>query len=175
MKVMKVITGDLEENCYIIIKDNDVLIVDPGDDIDLILNEIKDLNLIGILITHYHFDHIGALKDLIKYKNVPIYDYKLKEKEYNIESFNFNIIYTKGHTDDSITFYFKKHKIMFTGDFIFKGTIGRTDLETGNMTNMKSSIDMIKKYDEDIIIYPGHGDSTTLKDEIENNYYFKIS
>ena len=61
---------------------------------------------------------------------------------------------------------------MFTGDFIFKGTIGRTDLKYGNMINMLKSIKKIKEYPDNILIYPGHGDETLLKYEKENNYYF---
>ena len=62
---------------------------------------------------------------------------------------------------------------MFTGDFIFKENIGRTDLETGNMLEMQESLNMIKKYGDDIILYPGHGESTTLGYEKVNNIYFK--
>lgn len=173
MKIVKVITGSLEENCYILIKDNNCLVIDPGDDFDLIKEEIKNYDLLGILITHHHFDHVGALEELIKYKNVPIYDYNLDEKEYDINNFKFKIIKTPGHTNDSITFYFYLDEIMFTGDFIFKESIGRTDLPTGNNLDMMSSIDKIKKYNKNIKLYPGHGDSTTLEYEIENNYFLR--
>ena len=172
MEIKKIITGSLEENCYILINDNNALVVDPGDNIEKIIDKLKGLNLIGILITHYHFDHVGALNDLLEYKNVPIYDYKSEKKEHKIENFVFDIIETKGHKEDSVTFYFKNEQIMFTGDFIFKGTIGRTDLIGGNMNQMMESIKKIKNYDENIILYPGHGDSTTLKEEIQNNYFF---
>jgi len=169
MKVKKLILGPLQTNTYIIEKNGKCLIVDPAYDFNTIKSEIGNLNLVGILITHYHFDHIGALDELIKYYNVPIYDYKSN----NSSSFYFEIIHNPGHTSDSVTFYFKKKQIMFVGDFIFKETIGRTDLETGNMEEMLKSIDMIKKYDNDIILYPGHGSSTTLGYEKTNNFYFK--
>lgn len=172
MKIKRIITGSLEENCYVLIKDNDCLVIDPGDDFYKIKEEIKDLNLVGILITHHHFDHVGALDELLEYKNVKIYDYNLEENEYEFNNFKFNIIKTPGHTSDSITFYFKENNIMFTGDFIFKGTIGRTDLPTGDIEVMEKSIEKIKKYDKDITFYPGHGDNTTLEYEINNNYFF---
>lgn len=172
MKIKKVITGSLEENCYILINNNDCLVVDPGDDISLIIDAIKDYNLLGILITHHHFDHIGALDELLKYKEVEIYDYKSEEKEYSINDFKFKIIKTPGHTSDSITFYFYNENTMFVGDFVFKGTIGRTDLPTGNDTEMVSSIKKIKQYDKDTVLYPGHGEETTIEHEIEYNYYF---
>ena len=63
---------------------------------------------------------------------------------------------------------------MFTGDFLFKETVGRTDLEYGNLNEMKESIKKIKKYDNDIVIYPGHGEKTTLGYEKENNEYFNM-
>lgn len=172
MKIKRIITGSLEENCYVLIIDNSCLVVDPGDDFDIIKEEIKDYNLLGILITHHHFDHIGALNDLLKYKKVPIYDYKLTDTEYNINDFNFKIIKTPGHTSDSITFYFEKDNIMFVGDFVFKGTIGRTDLPTGNEVEMENSINKIKQFNKEIKLYPGHGDITTIDDEIKYNYFF---
>ena len=90
----------------------------------------------------------------------------LEEKEYNIDKFNFEVIYTPGHKEDLITIYFKKEKVMFTGDFIFKGTIGRTDLVGSNHNDMLDSLNRISKYDKDIVIYPGHGHSTILGDEV---------
>lgn len=172
MKIKRIITGSLEENCYVLIIDNSCLVVDPGDDFDIIKEEIKDYNLLGILITHHHFDHIGALNDLLKYKKVPVYDYNLTDTEYNIDKFTFKIIKTPGHTSDSITFYFEKDNIMFVGDFVFKGTIGRTDLPTGNEVEMENSINKIKQFNKEIKLYPGHGDITTIDDEIKYNYFF---
>lgn len=172
LKIIK--TGYLEENCYII-SDKKTIIIDPGDEANKIISHLEDnnLDLEAILITHHHFDHIGAIKDILKYKNVKVYDISnLDEKKYNIAGFNIEIIYTFGHTDDSITYYFKDYNKMFVGDFIFEGSIGRTDLPNGNINEMIKSINKIKKYNEDIIIYPGHGNFTTLGNEIKNNYYF---
>ena len=171
MIVKTLVLGPLSTNCYLIIKDNNCLIVDPADNIETIKNALKNLNLVGILITHYHFDHIGALEELKQYYNVPIYDYSTNS--INVENFDFEIIHSPGHKSDSVTFYFKNARIMFTGDFIFKENIGRTDLETGNMLEMQESLNMIKKYGDDIILYPGHGESTTLGYEKVNNIYFK--
>ena len=171
MIVKNLILGPLSTNVYLLIKDNDCLLVDPATDFDVIKNEIGTLNLVGILITHYHFDHIGALEQLKKDYNVPIYDYR--SKDIPVENFNFEIIHTPGHTNDSVSFYFKKEKIMFVGDFIFRKNIGRTDFETGNMRKMLNSLQRIKKYNDDIILYPGHGKSTTLGYEKLNNAYLK--
>ena len=172
LKIIKV--GPLEENCYII-SNSKTIVIDPGDESDKIISYLKDnnLNIDSILITHHHVDHVGALEDLLNYKEVKAYDISnLEEKDYNISDFNIEVIYTKGHTSDSVSYYFKDYNKMFVGDFIFEGSIGRTDLG-GSQTDMINSLKKISKYDKDIIIYPGHGNSTTLKNELENNYYFK--
>lgn len=174
MKITNIKVGYLQCNCYILEIDNKVLIVDPGDEYNKIKKELTKKEVLAILNTHSHFDHIGCIKDLIKDYNVEIYSYNnIEEKEYNIGPFTFEIIYTPGHSPDSITFYFKEEKIMFTGDFLFYDTIGRCDLEGGNFNAMKKSIQKIKQYDSDIIIYPGHGIKTTLAREIKKNIYFK--
>lgn len=173
LKIIKV--GYLETNCYILSIKNKALIIDPGDEKDKIINYLdkNNLDLIAILITHSHFDHIGALNNILKYKKVDVYDNSnLKEQNYNIGPFTFDVIKAYGHTNDSVIYYFKKDNIMFVGDFIFKNSIGRTDMPTGNDIDMKSSIKMIKQYPDNTIIYPGHGDSTTLKEEKINNPFF---
>ena len=90
MIVKRLILGPLSTNCYLIIKDNNCLIVDPADNIEIIKKELTNLNLVGILVTHYHFDHIGALEELKKHYNVPIYDYRTDNID--VESFDFEII-----------------------------------------------------------------------------------
>jgi len=172
MKIYNIVTGSLEENCYLLVKGNECLLVDPGSEEKLIIQKIGRLSLKGILITHHHFDHIGALEALTRLYNADVYDSNTCSKgAYSVGEFNFDVILTPGHTDDSITFYFKSEKIMFTGDFLFKGTIGRTDLSTGNELAMKKSLSVIKQYEDDVVIYPGHGDFTTLKEEKNNNEY----
>lgn len=185
MKVEKLVVGLYQENCYFIIKENKCLIVDPGDEIDKILLKIKNenLDLVAILITHAHFDHVGALNDLTQKYNVPIYynnvnneiNYEkiinVKEEKYNIGSFSFEVIFTSGHRNDLVTYYFYDDNIMFTGDFLFKLSIGRTDLEYASYDEMLKSIDKIKKYNDNIVIYPGHGDYTILGFEKENNMF----
>lgn len=173
LKIIKV--GYLQTNCYILTKDNNTLVIDPGDEGSKIIKYLKNnnLNMIGILITHHHEDHIGAIDTLLHYKKVDIYDVNnLEEGNHNISNFNFDVIYTFGHTNDSITYYFKEDKIMFVGDFIFLDGIGRVDLPTGNMDEMNKSISKIKTYNDDITVYPGHGDKTNLGYEKHNNYYF---
>ncbi len=165
-------TGYLEENCYVISKGDKCLIVDPGDDVYKIEELVGEKEVLAILITHYHEDHIGALADCIKKYNVCKIDYTSSKNEM-IGPFSFEIIKTLGHKDDAVTYYFKNEAVMFVGDFIFKGSIGRCDLPSGNIKEMKKSINLIKKYDKNIKLYPGHGDETSLGYEIENNIYMK--
>lgn len=172
MQVKRVVTGELEENCYILINDDKCLVIDPGDDYFKIKKELGSLNVEGVLITHEHFDHIGALDELLKDYDVVVYSKdNLKEGITNISDFIFEVIYTPGHTIDSVTYYFKKDKMMFTGDFLFKNNIGRCDLPTGDFDMMKKSLSKIKKYKTDTVIYPGHGEDSTLDYEFNNNYY----
>ena len=172
MLIKRVVVGELETNCYLLIKDNNCLVIDPGDEYKKIVNEINDLSCKGILLTHHHFDHVGAVDDLVNKYNVLVYDKNnLKEGINNIFGFSFEVIYNPGHTDDSISFYFKEDNLLFSGDFIFKGSIGRTDLG-GNYSDMINSINKIKNYDNNIIIKPGHGEETKLGDEIKYNPFF---
>lgn len=171
MHIKTVKVGYLETNCYILFKNNECLIIDPGDEVSKIVQEIDDHKVVGILITHSHPDHIGAVEELQKHYSCPIYNYEnLDEKQYHLGSFAFEVIYTPGHTSDSVSYYFDNESL-FTGDFLFKGTVGRTDLPTGNFNALMRSIEKIKVYPSHIKIYPGHDDNTTLKDELAKNPY----
>ena len=171
IEIVKV--GDLECNCYLLVKDNKVLLIDPGDEGDKIINKVGNRKVVGIIITHYHYDHVGALNDIVSRYNIPVYDRSnLFEGKNKIDKFVFDVIYTPGHKEEAITVYFKEDKCMFCGDFIFKDSIGRCDLPGGNIDDMKNSINKIKKYDHDIVIYPGHGEKTNLGYEVEKNLYF---
>ena len=174
MEIERVITGTLDENCYILKKDGKCLLIDPGSDSDKIKKSMEDNKLVGILVTHSHFDHVGALRDFLKnnrklmvYKKSNLSD--LEEKK--IEPFKFKCYYTPGHSNDSVSFYFDEVNTLFVGDFIFKNTIGRTDLPTGSETDMKNSLARLEEFDNDTKIYSGHGDLTTLEEERKNNPY----
>lgn len=172
MNVKTIKTGYLEENCYILIIDDKALVIDPGDDYDKIKQELTNYNLVGILITHNHFDHVGALDNLLNDYKIQYYSHhNLKEQKYNIKPFDFEVIYTPGHSKDSVSFYFEKENILFSGDFLFKGTVGRMDLEGGNPTEMKQSLLKLDRLNNNTLIFPGHGDNTTLKEERKNNLY----
>ncbi len=157
MKIICIPVGNLQANCYIVIDKQNAIIIDPGDDHEKIENYLKDYNVVGIFLTHNHFDHTGALSYFEK-------KYNLKHND-EIKEFDYEIINTPGHSKDSITIYFPKEKVMFSGDFLFKGTIGRMDLPGGNKEDMKKSLSLIETYPNNIEIYPGHGSSTVLEIE----------
>lgn len=175
MNVDILIVGPLRTNCYLVHKDKKCLIIDPGSNENFIIKAIreKELEPIAILITHHHQDHDECSDSIKSIYNIPIYDMNnLFEGNSSLGEFIFEVIYTPGHTEDSICFYFKKYNIMFTGDFLFKGSVGRTDLETGSYEDMIRSIEKIKTYPDDTIIYPGHGEITNLGIEKQENKYF---
>lgn len=165
MEIITIPVGYLKANCYLLNNNNQTLIIDPGDEANKIIAAIK-YPVVGILITHNHSDHIGALKEIQSRYNAPVNNYELI-------NFPFQVIPTPGHTKDSKTFYFSKDKIMFTGDFLFLDDIGRTDLPGGSPSEMISSLKKIAIYPDDIKIYPGHDRSTILGHEKNNfNLYY---
>ncbi|MBE6152051.1 MAG: MBL fold metallo-hydrolase [Firmicutes bacterium] len=172
MNIKTVVVGNLQTNCYILENDTQCIIIDPGAEPEKIEKELQK-ELVGIIITHSHLDHTGGLLYFVNKYKVKIYDYNnLKEGLNTIGTFTFDVIYTLGHTKDSITIYFNQEKVMFVGDFVFFHTVGRTDLNGGDFEQMKSSIAILKHYD-DVTLYPGHGRVTTLKEEKSNNIYFQ--
>lgn len=173
MDVRTIITGQLDENCYLLIKEGKCVIIDPGDDILDIKKAIGKLEVLAVLITHHHFDHVGALSPLLEDYKVPVYDFaSSQEKEYKIGPFQFWIVFNAGHSKDSIRFVFPKEKVMFVGDFIFYESIGRCDLPGGDFTEMKKSIRELIKENTNYSLYPGHGCKTTLEHEKKWNPYF---
>ena len=148
MNIKRIVVGKLEENCYILEKEGRYLVIDPGDEFEKIDAEIKG-PLEEILVTHHHFDHVGALKDLED-------KYNIKANEFKKETFKYEVIATPGHTNDSKTFYFPEEKVMFTGDFLFYNSIGRMDLPTGSQEDMQKSLENISNYPLITKIYPGH-------------------
>lgn len=165
LEIEKIVVGDLRCNCYIVKKNHKCLIIDPGDNALEIKNACQDYQCEEILVTHHHFDHVGALKELEEF-------YHVRHNEFLRKTFQYEVIKTPGHASDCLTFYFRDEKVMFTGDFLFYHTIGRCDLETSNILDMKKSLAKIREYD-DILIYPGHGRNSILGEEKKyfDNYF----
>ena len=172
MKIDRLVLPPLDNNCYIISNNGEAIIVDPASSENKIEKFLQENNLIlkGIFITHYHFDHIGALDFFVNKYNVPVYDYKAIGK-HKIININIDIIPTKGHSKDSCSFYLKDTNDMFVGDFVFEGSIGRMDLEGGDEEEMAYSLRMLKNNPKETKLYPGHDNITTLLKELQYNPY----
>lgn len=174
MEIKKIVTGTLDENCYVLIKNRTCLVIDPGADYNNIKEQVGDNKVLGVLITHSHFDHIGALRNFLTKRSIKIFKKSnLEEKEYQLGDFKFECIYTPGHSKDSVTFYFKEDNAMFVGDFVFKDSIGRCDLPGGSINEMEASIKKLLEYTDNINLYSGHGDDTTLDIEKKYNPYLQ--
>ncbi len=199
MNVELFINQRTQGNSYVVDNGKDCYVVDPGGyDMSSVIRHIneKGLNLLGILLTHGHYDHIIGIPEIIDYKDVPVYisekdhdflydstlslsiwldlDFKLsrnvkviKLKE-NDEIFGFKVIETPGHTHGGVCFYSEKEAILLSGDTIFKMNYGRTDLPTGSMTDLKNSIKKLLKLPADVVVYPGHGGTTKIGQERKN-------
>ncbi len=183
--------------------DNVSVIIDPGTDFTVIkkILEKSDIKPDFILNTHGHYDHIGAVKDIVSHYKIPFYIHELEEQiitdpqknlssffgenELSLKTYNLikngdydyffglgiEIINVPGHTPGSIML--RVGDILFTGDLLFKGAIGRTDLPGGNIIQIKKSLAKVKKMNGRLTIHPGHGLDSTLEYELKTNYYLR--
>jgi len=158
LNILRIVVGLLAENCYIITNEKkEAIVIDPGDDSKKIQDVLQGYVVKEILVTHHHFDHIGAVEELEQV-------YGLKHNNYQY-TFGYQVISTPGHTKDSVSYYFEHLSVLFDGDFVFKRAIGRTDLG-GNDYDMKKSLSFLfNNFPKNTILYPGHGEATTIQDE----------
>lgn len=189
-----VILNFLSVNCFILNAEGSdrALIVDPGSSTKKIYAKIDELGLKpeGILLTHAHVDHISAVPEVVAKYNIPVWihpdDLELYFSPDNAlrpwmdtvpglpkpvdecpkAGMNFTIIHTPGHSRGSCCFYFPEDKFILSGDTMFQGTYGRTDFPGGSETAIFKSIrEKLLTLPENTIVYPGHGDTTTIADE----------
>lgn len=181
--------GDYMTNCYIVTVEDKDFIIDPGvDALRWIKTQVK--NPVAILNTHGHFDHVWSNTEVKEAYDLEIYtpigdkpmlqmdpygmgmppsfpDIEVQpDQEIEIQGVNIKFHHFPGHTPGCSAIQFNEH--LFTGDFIFKGSIGRFDFPMSNAADMKKSIAKVLEWQNDFHIYPGHGGKTTLKNEKEN-------
>lgn len=205
-RIETVTAGDFQANCFIIIgKTNKAIIIDPGAEPELITTilEKRKLTVCAYMLTHGHFDHVGALAKLYTSMPAPIglhkadlewtftkensmppfYDNPKQPREitrlledgqeFTDAGLKYRVISTPGHTPGSVCFFFHEENLLFSGDTLFAGSIGRTDLPGGNSRIMNSSLRKIAGLPPVTIIYPGHGPSSDLNYEKKHNFFMQ--
>lgn len=192
-KIIRLVLGAYQTNCYIVFdEDNNAVIIDPGDEANKIIETIdkKGFKPEKIIITHAHPDHFGAAKEVEKKYGVKIYTGEIEDKilekrsseignklnadillrqgdEVEFSGNAFKIIETPGHTPGGICLLL--NNVLFSGDTLFRSSIGRTDFEGGDYDQIIDSLLKLMKLPEDTLVLPGHGPETTIGFEKENN------
>lgn len=203
MKITSYIAkGLFEENPFLIVDESTgkTAIVDPGFNNGFDLNSVPKIDY--ILLTHSHLDHICALSYFVKRDNAKVVCHKdevailednrlnflaqmgVTEKHkcditvkdgdvFELGDLKIKVMHTPGHTAGGCCYIVENH--IFTGDTVLEGTIGRTDLPTGDYKTLMNSISKIKKIKENLIVHCGHGQNSCLDDEKKHNEYFRMT
>lgn len=208
MNTVQIPLGPLQTNAYILSNENgECLIFDPGSEADVVINHIQSEGLIpkAILLTHGHFDHIGAVDEVRDFFSIPVYIHQNEEKwledpslngsvlfmreeifareadviipceqKITIDSFQLTVLETPGHSPGSVSYYCKEAGVVFSGDALFYGSIGRTDLPNGNQDVLTRSIQKkLYRLPEKTIVCCGHGPETTIEREKKSNPFVR--
>jgi hydroxyacylglutathione hydrolase len=194
--------GPVQENCYIVRADPEAthaLIIDPGDEPERLLAAIDELGveIDAILITHCHFDHIGAVAPVARATGAPVYVPQLErplladimswtppgfgpfenhEAEHTIAGgehlslagLELDVIFTPGHSPGHVTY--ATPGALLSGDVLFQGSVGRVDLPGGDWSTLEHSIEgLLQAHPPETVVYPGHMGVTTLGRERDSN------
>ena len=211
LKIVWAQLGPVVTNTYILLEEEtkEAVIIDPADNADELIQFLEDggYSLDGVMLTHGHHDHIGALAGLREHYDpwkLRVYAAKpeqevLMVKEYNkspqfgegytthanmmiddrqvfevTSKHKCQCLYTPGHTLGSCCYYFAEEGWLFAGDTLFAGSVGRTDLPTGDgEALMRSLNDVVMSLPDPVVVFPGHGPSTTIGDERATNPFVK--
>jgi hydroxyacylglutathione hydrolase len=204
MDVRSFTVGQVAENCYVVRRDgaDRGLIVDPGEEAERILGAVDELGIgiDAILVTHTHFDHIGAVAPVAKATGAPVYcpeievpvladimsyvpwpgfgpyeSYEADEtvaggERLELAGMEIDVIFTPGHSPGHVTYAVREEPALFSGDVLFKGSVGRVDLPGGDWATLLGSIrGLVEGFPEETVVYPGHMGITTLGAERASN------
>ena len=204
MDVRMFTVGQVAENSYIFRRDGSdrALIVDPGDEAPKLLGAIEELGvtLDGILLTHTHFDHVGAVAPVAKATGAEVWVPRIErpvladimsfvpwpgfgpfesyDAEHDLEGgetlhlagFDIEVLFTPGHSPGHVTFSIPDEGVVFSGDVLFQGSVGRVDLPGGDGPTLVRSIrSLVESLPEETTVYPGHMGVTTLGAERATN------
>lgn len=209
IKIITKVLGSVSTNCYFIINTStmETIIVDPADRADIIESEIieKGLKPLAILLTHGHFDHITAAKQVSEIYHIPVIagdkeknllensednlsglfgatvnvtadEYVQDGRILDIAGFSIRVIHTPGHTEGSVCYYFTGEDVLISGDTLFHESVGRTDFPTGSMSQIVHSVkEKLLVLPDDTVVYPGHGELTSIENEKKYNPFCQQS
>ena len=203
IRIDTLVLGRYQSNCYIV-RDSasqSCAVIDPGYEAGKILAHVEKLGLTidAVLLTHGHFDHVGAVEEIVtatgcklwmresdwSQPNSPMHNYLFPLancdftevlfcedfEEISAGGLTFRVWETPGHTWGSVCYFCQD--ALFSGDTLFAGSCGRTDLPGGDWKTIQNSLARLAELESDYRIYPGHGSSTTLKTEKRANPYMK--
>jgi hydroxyacylglutathione hydrolase len=191
--------GPLQENCWVIEEGARAIVVDPGDEAERLIEELEGLTVDAILLTHTHFDHVGAVAALARHTGAPVFcpatevfilqeinayvfpgygPYEPYDPEETIEGgehltlagLEIDVLFTPGHSPGHVSFSIPDHQLLLSGDVLFQSSIGRTDLPGGDHERLMESIAMLlDTLPDDTRVLPGHMGVTTLGRERHTN------
>jgi glyoxylase-like metal-dependent hydrolase (beta-lactamase superfamily II) len=208
MDVRMLTVGPVQENCFIARWDGarEALVIDPGDEPERIIELIDELGVSveAILITHTHFDHVGAVAPLARHTGAPVWCPQLETQvladimsyvpwpgfgpfesydadhtvsggeTLELAGFEIDVIFTPGHSPGHVSYSIAGAKALFSGDVLFQGSVGRTDLPGGDWPTLAQSIaGLLDALPEDTQVFPGHMGLTTLGRERATNPFLR--
>lgn len=188
--------GAYQANCCLVYDESGrAVVIDPGDEAARLLAKIREngLQVEAILLTHAHFDHIGAVQALQHETGAPLYVHEAEQKALTnpvysmvteplsfvadhvlrdndtvtVESMTLTVLHTPGHTEGSVCYLCEN--TLFAGDTLFAGSVGRTDFAGGSFTALRESLVRLSALPDQVVVVPGHGAETTIGAEKRSN------
>lgn len=203
LQIEHLVLGQVATNCYLAMNRDtkEIILVDPADRADRIRQKVSGMGgvPVAILLTHGHFDHIGAVDELREYYGIPCYALKdeaevLASVEWNLSRMfgcpmmvkadvllkdgqelmlagkRLQVIHTPGHTQGGACYYFPEEGVVFSGDTLFAGSIGRSDFPTGSGSVLVRSVrEKLLVLPEETLVYPGHNQESSIGYEKKYN------